>query len=195
MKSNTLKMSGFALALVASTGALAASQGSAGATSTGSYTNTLGANTTPQVRVFGLLDGTLTSSSATSTANPWGMTFPSAIDQFCVAHSAGGDVRLTFSSAGLTNASGNSIFAVNAATGASTAYVHFVHKTGTAPTAATNVLTATLKTVDIASAQTDLVNCAAPNVTKGILVQGGGAWPTSETGVFTDVVTVTAAPI
>lgn len=189
MKSNALAMSAFVLALAASTGALAASQGTAGATSTGTYTNTLGTTAPPQVRVFGLIDATMTSTSGTVNS-PWGPQ-PGVNDQFCVAHSAGGNVRLTFSSYGISNTSSISLPAKSATTGATKHYHHFAYIPGTTPSA----LGSALKTLDVANAQNDLVNCVNPNVTKGIVLTGGTTWAATETDVFTDVVTVTASPI
>lgn len=193
MKHNTFKISAFVLALAASTGALAASQGVAGATSTGSYTNTLGVSATQQVRVFGLLDATMSSSSG-SVTTPWG-PLPGVSDQFCVAHSAGSNVRLTFSSPGLSGASSITLAAKSATTGASKSYHHLVHASGFTPTVAANVLSAALKTIDITNAQTDLANCVTPNATKVIVLTGGATWAATETDVFTDTVTVTASPI
>lgn len=191
MKSTALKISAFVLTLACSAGVLAASQGTAGATSTGSYTNTLGTVAPPQVRVFGLLDANLTATSSTVTT-PWGMQ-PGVSDQFCVAHSTGGNVRITFSSPGIS-AGGMNIQAKSATTGATKAYHQLIYRTGTVPTDA-NAIRSTTLSFDITSAQSDLVNCVNPNVTKTILLQGGATWAASETDVFTDTVTVTASPI
>ncbi|WP_295003522.1 hypothetical protein [uncultured Dechloromonas sp.] len=191
MKSTALKISAFVLALAASTGALAASQGTAGATSTGSYTNTLGTVAPPQVRVFGLLDANLTATSG-SVTSPWG-PMPGVSDQFCVAHSTGGNVRITFSSPGIS-AGGLNIQAKSATTGATKIYNQLIYRTGTVPTDASAIRSSVLS-FDITSAQSDLVNCVNPNVTKTIVLSNGATWSASETDVFTDTVTVTASPI
>lgn len=80
------------------TGAHAATQGSLGATSQGSFTNTFNGTTSPQVQILGLSDGMVTPASgevaqyegAADPANVYGVA-----DRFCVVNTSGGAVTLT----------------------------------------------------------------------------------------------------
>lgn len=174
----------------AAASATAATQGTAGDTSKGEFTVTIGNNAVgAKVRVFGLSDMNFPPNSA-NVPTPWG-NLPGVADGFCVAHSRGGAVKLTFSSPGITAAQGENLIAKSPVTGAKQIYHLDLQAAGNG--AWTRINLSGDKTFTIAATQSNMDTCSTPNVKKTILLSYG-AQP-SKTDVFTDVVTITATPI
>lgn len=182
-----------ALAIVslAAAASQAATQGNASTTSSvATFTNSFGTQVVlPTIRVFGLQDAALPAGDNSTTDSFYNIGTGKG-DSFCVAHSTGGAVRLSFSNAG--GGDSGSLLAVDAATGATVGY-HLSVGVGSGPWAliGSNAGTTSVN-VAAGTTQTDLVACTAPNVRKSMITQGVPA-PTS--GFFVDTVTVTATPL
>ncbi|WP_295534279.1 hypothetical protein [uncultured Pseudacidovorax sp.] len=183
------------LALAAVSGiAAAATQGTLGATSTGSFTNTF--NSSPrQVQVLNLADATMTPNSGVVAAPvPWGNTITGAADTFCVVDTGGGAVKLTLSNSnGAGSANGTNFHAKDAA-GNGLDYWQYLLKAGDNTVYAYNDLGTTGFTVAAGQTVTAASSCGSGNVFKGITLPGGVTLPTG-TSVYTDVVTIVATPV
>ncbi|WP_153013065.1 hypothetical protein [Pseudacidovorax intermedius] len=181
------------LALAAVSGiAAAATQGTLGATSTGSFTNTFNSNPR-QVQVLGLQDALVTPNSGNAYTK-YGF-LPGAQDQYCVVDTGGGSVKLTFTSANGKGSSsaGNGLLA-KAADGSTLEYVLSTGVQGDANSVVDTSLDTTGLTVPAASTVTAASSCGAGALMKSIVVQGGAALPVG-TKIYTDTVTVVATPI
>jgi hypothetical protein len=172
---------------VASLPAMAATDGVADATqSVGTYTNTFGGTPSPQLRVFGLQDAVM-SVGAQSVSTSFG-PFPGKADTFCVGHTNGASVILTFTSAGITAGDQTHNAATNNATGELIAYHQSVGLQSNL-----NALKNIFKgdnTFEVTTPQTSVTDCSNPNMYKAVLMGGAGDAPAS--GIYTDLVTVTA---
>lgn len=182
-----------AIMSVAALGAQAATQGDPSATSSvATFQNSIGvAAPVRTIRIFGVQDAVLTSASG-NVDFFWG-NGQGVNDGFCVADSTGAAVQVTVvSTNGIGTVGGESFKAINSATGADVSYgMNFKVGSGAwlnTSTAANNILA-----VPSGTTQTDLVNCATPNVQKSIFTWGG--WTPGTNGVYTDVVTLTATPL
>lgn len=143
-----------------------------------------------KVRVFGLSD-MHHAANATSIPSPWGNSV-GVRDQFCVAHSQGGDVKLTLDSAGIDGGANEFLVAKSATSGAQLSYHMAMQQKGSG---AWSIIRSTQKTFTVANAQTDMDHCVTPNVTKQVHVAGRDANTDWKSDFFSDAVTVTASPI
>jgi hypothetical protein len=172
---------------VASLPAMAATDGVADATqSVGTYSNTFGGRPSTQVRVFGLQDTVMTV-GARSVSTSFGPA-PGKSDLFCVGQTSGLTVILTFTSAGITGGERQHNIATNNNTGETIAYHQSVGLQSNL-----NALTNIFKgdnTFEVTTPQTSVTDCSNPNMYKAVLMGGGGDAPAS--GIYTDLVTVTA---
>lgn len=177
------------LALAAVSGiAAAATQGTLGSTSTGSFTNTF--NSTPrQVQVLGLSDAAMNPNSA-NVDSAWG-SFPGATDKFCVVDTGGGAVKLTFTGAHGVG-SNPSMWKSVAADGSVLEYAFSVGQPNVGW--AQSNLDTTGITVTAGGAATSASGCGAGNMIKSMILNGGASLPVG-TKVFTDTMTVVATPV
>ena len=179
--------------LCAGGAAFAATDGTLGATSSGSFVNTFG-TLARQVRVLGLSDAAMTPSSGPVT-HVGGLSQPGVQDSFCVVDTSGGAVNLTFSSgSGMKTSAGAHVREARDAANAtmSSGYVLAVG-VGVGVSAFT-ALETTGFTVPAASVVNSDTLCAGGNVNKQIVLPGGGALP-SGGAIYTDTVTVLATPV
>ncbi len=184
-----LKLATLALALVAGA-ASAATQGTLGATSTGTFVNTFGAGAR-QVQILNLSDATVTPVSGNIT---WvnGDLVKGVQDKFCVVDTAAGAVLLKFvSSNGMGPLSHIRVAKTAAGVALPTAYTLGV---GTAKLTVSAALHTTGFVVPAGTTVSAAANCGAGNVMKGITPDGGKVLPASSE-IYTDTVTVTATPV
>lgn len=183
------------------TGAHAATQGTLGATSQGSFTNTFNGTTTPQVQILGLSDGTVTPSTGLvaqyeGAADP-GMTYGTA-DQFCVVNTGGGAVSLSV----MADRYGgdNQLPVATAAGGSRLEYALLMHLVNDASTNRGFDALLTTWTVPAGATVSSAAACGAGNVRKALFhyaldgeaIKGA---PLPATGqIHVGTVTLTATP-
>jgi hypothetical protein len=172
---------------VASLPAMAATDGVASDTqSVGTYTNTFGSTSSARLRVFGLQDTVMTVGSQ-SVSTSFGPGLGKA-DTFCVGHTNGASVTLTFTSAGITTGNNINNIATDKDTGQVIAYHQSVGLQSNLDNLK-NIFKGDDKFI-VTAPQTSVTDCSNPNMYKSVLLVGAGDAPAS--GIYTDVVTVTA---
>jgi hypothetical protein len=173
---------------VASLPAMAATDGVASPTqSVGTYTNTFGGTAAALLRVFGLKDTVMTvgAQAVTTAMGSW----PGKADTFCVGHTNGASVTLTFTSTGITSgAEPDGNLATSTGTGGTVPYHQSVGLLSNL-NALQNIFKSQNKFI-VTAPQTSVTDCSNPNMYKSVHMAGGGDAPTAD--IFTDVVTVTA---
>lgn len=166
----------------------AATQGTLGASSTGTFTNTfIGAPR--QVQVLGLKDATMTINSG-NVRNAFLANGPGVEDQFCVVDTSGGAVKLTVTG---SNPHGtNDQFTAKSSAGESLIYYQSFY-TDSGPIAG-RALGTTGFTVPGTVVKTSAAQCGDGNVTKSIVPADISGWPATGRS-YTETVTVVATPI
>lgn len=161
-----------------------ATNGEVGATSTGVFTNTFNSQGVRNVRIFGLQDSMVTHLN-------WGI---GNSDQFCVASSSAGDIRLTF----LSTQWNASLVAIDAV-GTQLAYTMAISSSSTPKATIISPTSNTfqLPSADVLLISSDTISTAAcngtnANVTKTIKASSNSI---PQNSVFTDTVTVVATPL
>lgn len=186
-----------ALIGIACSSAFAAQQGTLGATSTGSFTNTFNATGLRQVQVLGLFDATVSIDSG--LINPFtsaGGSVHGVADNFCVVDTYGGAVSLSVT-AGEYGA-GTQLPIARAASGSLLGYqmsMEFVPDTGVYAS-----FNSALAPLVIPYGLTDASQCGGGNMRKAIhavdidgMVVVDGQLPTNGKVYFSQV-TITATP-
>lgn len=182
------KLAALALMVVAGT-AGAATQGTLGATSTGTFTNSFNSNPA-QVQVLNLKDSVMSPTSGNVTF-PAGNSIPGVQDNFCVVSTSGGAVNLVFTSTNFVSDPYRTALDAGG-TPLPNGYIMSVG-TGGSVQAYTGLGTAGF-TVPAGVTVTAATACGTGNVTKQIVIAGGSALPAG-TAVYTDTVTVVATPV
>ncbi len=194
MRTHALLVAGLGLMF---SGAFAATQGTLGATSQGSFTNTFNGTVAPQVQILGLSDATVTPSTGQvqifegSPSNNYGVA-----DHFCVVNTTGGAVTMSVSS---DRYSGGSLAAVSAG-GSELQYAMIMHVTGDVSNFRDFNASATDWTMPAGTTVTSAAQCGMGNVRKAIYhiaIDGGmiAAGPLPGNGnVYVGTVTITVTP-
>lgn len=168
----------------------AATQGTLGATSTGSFTNTLDDTFPRQVQILNLQDALVSTSSPQIS---WG-GFPGVLytteDNFCVVDTSGGAVQLSFEFATQTDSYNNTY--ARAASGATKPYrfdvrtLDDVYSGGRIPHATGTYVVPAGKTITAAA------GCGSGNMAKRVGVHDFST--TYSADVFIDTVTILVTP-
>lgn len=166
----------------------AATQGTLGASSTGTFTNTfIGAPR--QVQVLGLKDATMTINSG-NVRSAFFSDGPGVADKFCVVDTSGGAVKLTVTG---SNPHGtDDQFLAKSSAGESLFYYQSFYTDSGTPVG--RALDTTGFTVPAAVVKTSAAQCGDGNVTKSIVPAAFTAWPATGRS-YIDTVTVVATPI
>lgn len=166
-------------------GAFAASQGLIGASSTATYSNTIGESSQRQIQILNLSDTIVTPSSGRVQEANGLNTRIGVIDRFCVVDTAGGTVKLTFT--GPQNASAQWV----ARSVAGTDYIYVINA-GIANGPMTRLSGAAASiTVPSNRTVTNPSACSTGNMQK--LAAEGDAAPTAGT-TYVALMTVVASP-
>ena len=194
MKSSTLASCLLAGLIMGAQPAIGATQGQASTTaSVGTFTIMIGNIEPPRIRVFGLQDMYLASRDDGRAVSG------SVSDRFCVAHSGGGSVLLTFSGAAFSGASGTALVAREMGGNGTLNFQQSIYPANRAPLAG-DILSASNTSMTIPSAQSSLDDCSSPNVAKGLAVSGTGIQERSggtrarEKSLFVSSLSITATP-
>ncbi len=183
------------------TSAFAATQGTLGATSQGSFTNTFNGTTAPQVQILGLSDAVMTPASGQVAqyegAGDPGMIYGVA-DQFCVVNTSGGAVLLSVTAD--QYGGDNQMAIATAAGGSQLQYLLLMHVVNNASINAEFDATRTTWTVPAAAMVSSAAACGAGNVRKVMShyfidddTPKGTPFPANG-NVYVGTVTITATP-
>lgn len=183
------------------TSAFAATQGSLGATSQGSFSNTFNGTTAPQVQILGLSDGLITPASG-RVAMLEGADDPSMIygtaDQFCVVSTNGGAVSLSVTAD--QYGGDNRLAIATAAGGSQLQYLLLMHLVNDASVYSEFHSDRTTWTVPGTATVSSAAGCGVGNVRKVIsqyAIDGDGLKHTplpANGNVYVSTVTITATP-
>lgn len=171
--------------------AQAATQGTLGPTSSGSYVVTANGPATPaQVQVLNVSDVTLTNSSRVS----WDPSRPGVSMQFCLVQTQGGAVNLSVSSASGSDSQG---WLLKTANNESVTYVADLYSVSPETRLGGSVGGSSNYLVNVAAgvAVTSSATCGAGNLRSDIrLVNQAGMPQTFPARTYTDTITIVASP-
>ncbi len=174
----------------ASLSASAATQGTLGATSTGSFTNTLDDTFPRQVQILDLQDALVTASSPQIFWSAMGINLYTTEDNFCVVDTSGGAVQLSFSFATQTDSYENTYAATVG--GARKEYKLEVRTIDSAYTGDRIPYSTGTYFVPAGKTMTSAAACGSGNMAKRVGVQDFST--TYSANVFTDTVTILVTP-
>lgn len=168
----------------------AATQGTLGASSTGTFTNTfIGAPR--QVQVLGLKDATMSTSSGNVRSAFSTVDAPGVADKFCVVDTSGGAVKLTVTGSNLQGTDDR--FLAKSSAGESLFYYQSFYTDSGAPVGKN--LSTTGFTVPATVARTSAAQCGDGNVTKSIVLFDTTTGLPATGRSYIETVTVVATPI
>ncbi len=182
------------------TSAFAATQGTLGATSQGSFTNTFNGTTAPQVQILGLSDSIVTPATGEipqreGAANP--QSLYGSADYFCVVNTGGGAVTLNVTA---DQYGAGQMPAATAAGGSVLTYVLSMHIVGNHTVGRSFTSADPGWTIPAGAAATSAAACGSGNVRKAAFhhaIDGAGlkGAPLPANGnVYIGTVTITATP-